>query len=218
MPFQGFSPETIDFLWGVRFNNNRDWFQAHKQQYLDTLYQPMLALAEQCFAPFQDEPGLLCKTSRIYRDARLHGLPYKDHLWTCVRRGGMYWSEEPTLFFEITPDNYSFGFLLWGPKASFMQGFRETLAVQSAPFLQMVQQVETQTNLTISGNVYSRKKPCPAPELERFYQLKNVALIEEHPIDELLYQPALADLVLQRWQQMVPLQKYFQNLGAILAG
>lgn len=218
MPFQGFSPETLDFLWGIRFNNNRDWFQVHKQTYLDTLYHPMLALAEQCFAPLRREPGLLCKVSRIYRDARLHSLPYKDHLWTCVRRDGMSWSEQPTLFFELTPDNYSFGFLLWGPKASFMEGFRKTLAENSAPFLQLVQQVEKKTNLTVGGNAYCRKKPCPAPELERFYQLKNITVIEERPIDELLYQPALADMVCERWQQLYPLQKYFQDLSVILAG
>ena len=27
--FEGFYPETIDFLWGIRMNNNRDWFTAH---------------------------------------------------------------------------------------------------------------------------------------------------------------------------------------------
>ena len=43
--FQGFSPETIDFLWGIRFNNNRDWFTLHKQEYQATLYEPMKALA-----------------------------------------------------------------------------------------------------------------------------------------------------------------------------
>ena len=28
--FNGFTPAAIDFLWGIRFNNNRDWFQEHK--------------------------------------------------------------------------------------------------------------------------------------------------------------------------------------------
>ena len=32
--FQGFSEETIQFLWGVTLNNERSWFQAHKQEYL----------------------------------------------------------------------------------------------------------------------------------------------------------------------------------------
>ena len=45
--FQGFSPETIDFLWGIRMNNNRDWFLQHKQQYTDTLYTPMKELGKE---------------------------------------------------------------------------------------------------------------------------------------------------------------------------
>lgn len=28
--FTGFTPETIDFLWGIRMNNNREWFLEHK--------------------------------------------------------------------------------------------------------------------------------------------------------------------------------------------
>ena len=44
--FNGFTPAAIDFLWGIRFNNNRDWFQAHKAEYQRDLYQPMLALAD----------------------------------------------------------------------------------------------------------------------------------------------------------------------------
>ena len=47
--FQGFTPETFDFLWGIRMNNNRDWFLQHKQQYIDTLYTPMKALGKELF-------------------------------------------------------------------------------------------------------------------------------------------------------------------------
>ena len=35
--FQGFSQETIDFLWGIRFNNEKSWFEAHKEVYLQRL-------------------------------------------------------------------------------------------------------------------------------------------------------------------------------------
>ena len=32
--FQGYTSETLDFMWGIRFNNDRAWFQAHKEEYL----------------------------------------------------------------------------------------------------------------------------------------------------------------------------------------
>lgn len=33
MAFEGYTQETLDFLWGIRFNNERSWFLAHKQDY-----------------------------------------------------------------------------------------------------------------------------------------------------------------------------------------
>ena len=32
--FTGFTDETVDFMWGIRFNNERAWFEAHKEIYL----------------------------------------------------------------------------------------------------------------------------------------------------------------------------------------
>ena len=43
---EGFTPETFDFLWGIRMNNNRDWFLCHKQQYQCALYEPMKRLGQ----------------------------------------------------------------------------------------------------------------------------------------------------------------------------
>lgn len=72
MKFEGFSPETIDFLWGIRFNNNREWFAEHKSQYQQTLYEPMKALAKELEPDFASVPGLRLHISRIYRDMRMH--------------------------------------------------------------------------------------------------------------------------------------------------
>ena len=77
MMFQGYDQQTVDFLWGIRFNNDRSWFQEHKEQYQTHLLAPTRALGEQLYdglhAMLPHEP-LILKVSRIYRDARrLHG-------------------------------------------------------------------------------------------------------------------------------------------------
>ena len=83
--FEGFCPETVDFLWGIRMNNNREWFLEHKKDYVNHLYAPMKALGKDLFQPFLDKSGCLLKVSRIYRDARMHHpLPYKESLWICI--------------------------------------------------------------------------------------------------------------------------------------
>ena len=45
--FQGFSQGTLDFLWGIRFNNERSWFLAHKDSYLTLADQPLRELGVQ---------------------------------------------------------------------------------------------------------------------------------------------------------------------------
>src|SRR5699024_2972284 len=89
--FQGFSGDTVDFLWGTRFNNERAWFEAHKEDYRAHLLAPMKELAAEVYDRFTEQCSdlaLICKVSRIYRDARrLFGRgPYKDHLWLSIHR------------------------------------------------------------------------------------------------------------------------------------
>ncbi len=49
--FQGFSQGAVDFLWGVRFNNERSWFEAHKQEYLDLVIAPSRSWAARSMPP-----------------------------------------------------------------------------------------------------------------------------------------------------------------------
>ncbi len=212
--FEGFSPETIDFLWGIRFNNNREWFQAHKAIYQQTLYQPMLALAAEVFAPFQEIPGMICKVSRIYRDARYaHGVPYKQSLWFCIRRDVSSWSEHPALFFQIEPECYNYGFGLFHPKADTMQTYRKQLLERPEVFLNTVRQVESSSGETVTGESYARKKPGSIPQVEPYYHFKNLYAYTDHPIDDLLFSPALADTVRNTLQALLPLNEYCQSFA-----
>ena len=43
--FEGFTEEASDFLWGIRFNNDREWFLDHKQTYLTQVQTPLKELA-----------------------------------------------------------------------------------------------------------------------------------------------------------------------------
>lgn len=88
--FTGFTQDTVDFLWNIRFNNDRAWFEENKQTYLSHVQRPMKALGEALYAYMADhypKLGLNLHVSRIYRDARrLFGRgPYKDHLWLSLR-------------------------------------------------------------------------------------------------------------------------------------
>ena len=213
MEFKGFSPETIDFMWGIRFNNNREWFMEHKKDYTETLYEPMKALGAELFPALQDVPGLGYRVSRIYKDVRFStGEPYKDHLWICFRRETNHWGQTPTLYFELRPEEYDFGLVYWQPRAAVMQAFRRDLA-ERPEILRMIEKAEAEAGCTLSGPEYKRKaNQAPRPELERFYNLKGVwASVSSQP-NELLFSHDLVDVVTKTLKALLPVNEYFFQL------
>ena len=211
--FTGFSPETIDFLWGIRMNNNRDWFQANKQQYVDRLYEPMKALGKELFEPFMERPGNLLKVSRIYRDARLHHPdPYKESLWVCIRQETDNWAEMPCLFFEINPEGVDYGFGFWGPRSDTMEQFRRYIAAKPDEFLEMIKSVEEATGQAVSAACYKRPKPTDDPRLEPFFAWKGqIGMIRHEDPGEDIFGPALKDRVAEFFEQLMPLYDYFNK-------
>ena len=38
--FEGFKPETIDFMWELRMNNSKEWMDANRERYKEVLKEP----------------------------------------------------------------------------------------------------------------------------------------------------------------------------------
>ena len=213
--FHGYSPETVDFLWGIRLNNNREWFLENKKHYTEYLYEPTKALGAHLYEPFQDTPGILCKVSRIYRDARMHPpVPYKESLWICIRRDVEWWAENPCLYFEINPDGVDYGFFFWRVKPVRMEEFRKEIARDPDTFLAVVERVERDTGVTITAEEYKRPKPCADPRLERFYRWKGqIGCTVHEDFSEATFGPGLGDRVRDFLTAAMPLMEYMQRFG-----
>ena len=211
--FEGFTPETFDFLWGIRMNNNRDWFIPHKKQYTETLYEPMKALGRELFEPFLDAPGNVLKVSRIYRDARLHHPePYKESLWICIRQDVEWWAENPCLYFEICPEGVSYGFVLWRPRTSALEDFRKYISAKPEEFLHLVKSTEKATGIPITADLYKRPKPTDDPRLEPYFAWRgNISCVREEAPSEALFGPELAQRVKELFLQLRPLYEYFDR-------
>ncbi len=213
--FEGFSPETVDFLWGIRLNNNREWFLANKEQYVNKLYEPMKALGAHIFRPFADKSGTLLKVSRIYRDARLHHpLPYKESLWICIRQDVAWWGDNPCLYFEINPEGVDYGFFFWKPRPAYMKEFRRRIAEKPNAFLKMIARVEKDTGVPILAQEYKHPEKWENPKLERFYLWKEqIGCTVHEDFSEGTFGPELGDRVMAFLEKLIPLYDYFNNLG-----
>lgn len=216
--FQGFTQETLDFMWGIRFNNDRAWFEAHKQDYLDHLSGPMKELCGQVYDALGEEAAqytLKSKVSRIYRDARrLHGQgPYKDHLWWSIERpyDGDF-SAQPVFWFELTPESWSYGLGYYAARASTMAKHRARIDRDPKPMLALAKKLAGQDEFVLDGPAYAREKPCPVPELAAWYNKRSFSLIHESPLDEEIFRPELADRVLEGFRFLLPFYDYFASL------
>lgn len=210
--FEGFSAKTIDFLWGIRFNNNRDWFREHKKEYEAYLYQPMLELANEVRELVSIE-GTIIKTSRIYRDVRYsNGIPYKEHLWFCLREDNVFWSEHPSMYFQIEPEGGSLGFIFYAPKAQLMMQHRKRMLEKPGEFRNIVEPILADGRISDQSTRYKRPKEGGNGEDTQWYQLKNCFFEETIPVGDLLFSRDLPAHIADIFQILTPLYRYFRML------
>ena len=116
--FTGFPRAAFTFWNGLEQNNNREWFQAHRDQYEQAVRRPMQLLIEE-LAPLYG-PGRL---SRINKDMRFaKERPYKNYLAT--RIGGSYLS--------ISKEGLWVGTGMYKPKPAALRQLREAIAADTS--------------------------------------------------------------------------------------
>ncbi len=214
--FQGFCEETIDFMWGIRFNNEKTWFEAHKEQYLDTLYRPMQELSRQVYAAViegNEDLDLSAKVSRIYRDARrLHGRgPYKDHLWCSMEQLSDQWTARPAFWFELEPEGYTWGMGYYMPKAVTMAKFRARLDHNPKPFEKLVRAFNKQTTFALDGEDYKKPKGETTALLAPWYHKKTFSLVANGAPSE-TFAPEFVQKLVEGYRSLMPLYRYFISL------
>jgi uncharacterized protein (TIGR02453 family) len=84
--FSGWKGDFTGFFLGLRANNNKPYFEAHRKQYEHEVKAPMLAL----LADLEEEFGPPHRVSRPNRDIRFTAdkSPYKLNIYADVERGG----------------------------------------------------------------------------------------------------------------------------------
>ncbi len=217
--FTGFTLPAQDFLWGIRFNNYRDWFMEHKQEYLTLVQQPMKELGREVFDRFTQEfPDLEVElhVSRIYRDARrLHGRgPYKDHLWLSIRKPtANHWTERPVFWFEVRPEGYGYGMGMWEAKPFTMECYRKELLEHPEDLLPLAQALAGQDTFVLDSPQYKRpKEGTPEGILADWYNRKGFSISCERGWDEVLTSEKLVDELLAGYRFLMPYYHYFMGM------
>lgn len=217
--FKGFTPGTIDFMWNLRFNNCKPWFEEHKEEYKRVFLSPMKELGQEVFARVIDRCGdrdFIHKVSRIYKDARRlrGGDPYRDHLWFSIEKPSDEWTSMPTFWFELSPNTWSYGLGYYQARPIVMAKLRARIDKAPKKFEALVAPLKGQEEFLLDGPEYKRVKIGPTPKTAPWYNKKSFSLIHEQENGPELFTPELADRLVSGFEFLMPFYDYFVTLNS----
>jgi uncharacterized protein (TIGR02453 family) len=106
-----FTKETIKFLSDLKKNNNREWFNDNKTQYIAVVKDPFEVFIGdliEAMNPYFESLPIAPKDAifRIYRDVRFskNKTPYKTNVSAIISPGGRKDKTMPGIYLEISPD------------------------------------------------------------------------------------------------------------------
>ena len=136
--FPGFSPDLFKFLTELKKNNNRDWFNEHKERYINSVANPMcdfvaamgprLAKISRYYVADPRRHG--GSMFRIYRDARFSKdkRPYKEHVGCQFRHAAGKDAHAPGFYAHFESDNIRVGGGIWMPPSDVLFKIRTAIA------------------------------------------------------------------------------------------
>lgn len=218
MSFQGFTGEAEQFLWGIRLNNDRSWFLAHKDEYRQFVYEPLKALAgevQERFLERRPELELNVKVTRIYRDVRMvrDGRLYKDHLWFTLSPPQEDWSAHASFYFELAPEGYELGLgYYWAPPAM-MALYRNKILQDPARMEALARRLNGRPEFSLYGEEYKKPKGAVSPLLKPWFNRKTVALCSPRSYgDGRCGTPELVEDVTEGFTWLLPYYRFFREL------
>jgi uncharacterized protein (TIGR02453 family) len=217
------SSPTLAFLKALKKNNNKAWFDEHRENYNAAKYnfEEFVVLLLQKMIEFdEDMKELIPKncTFRINRDVRFskNKTPYKINLSASFNRGGKK-SMYGGYYFHLQPGNNNFvGGGLWRPEPADLKKLRQEIdycfpefkKIIGAPaFKKHYGGLEKDENQMLVNIPKGYDKENPAADylrMKSFIATKNLS-------DDDVLSPKLVNEVIQSFKALMPLVKFINR-------
>jgi len=222
--FSGFTKETVRFFNGLRRNNNREWFTAHREIYDKDVMEPakafVTAMGEKLrtVVPRIVAVPLVNKSIfRLNRDTRfsLDPSPYKTNLGLYFWEGTKPRMESPGFYFHLEPpDLFIGGGFYMFPDALLPRYRRAVVDPKLGKELQKIlAELATHKGYETGGTHYKRVPAGYDPAHPNAELLKHNGLYTgwESKVPEELFTAGLVDFCFARYRPLVPLHRWFMK-------
>lgn len=221
-PFEGFSPQTFTFLENLKVHNSKVWFETHRREYerylLGPLRQLVMELGEFMLtidAGFDIQPAINKTISRIYRDTRFSKDKslFRANMWIVFKVPDPNWKARPAFFFEIFPEWYRYGMGFYTATPDSMAALWAEIDAESPSFSEVLGIYHNQEIFELAGQCYKRRfDPQKPAEIQEWYQRRNIYLVSNHSLEEILYSGELVTELIAAFQLLGPIYHFFRNL------
>lgn len=211
-----FTQDTINFLVENRLQNDKAWFEAHKERYNKYVVAPFVSLVEELsHALLGIDNKLICSpkvggsVSRIWRDARFSKDKslFRDMMWCMfVRKKNM---GLPEFFFVISPKNFLYGCGYYSARTLSMESIRELIISSDTDFKTALSAYESQDIFQLDGDMYIKSRYSDIPEnLRNWLDRKTICFIRESNDFDLLFSDILSVTVAEGYKALKPIYNF----------
>ena len=209
---------VLDFLSQLKCNNNRDWFAAHKDTYLQ-INKEINEFADAMIlniSQFDDIGHLSAKdcTYRIYRDIRFSAdkSPFKTHIGVYVCRGGKN-SELAGYYIHFEPGNCMVAGGVWCPSKDNLEYIRRFIFNDPQSYLSIINHKDFKNNFLMMDD---QLKTAPKGYPKDFEHIDLIRYKSFSPYkvftDEEFSSDGFEDLATRHLAYMKPYIQYMNNI------
>jgi uncharacterized protein (TIGR02453 family) len=223
--FSGFSKETVRFYAELRKNNNKPWFEEHRGIFEGhAMAEAKLFVAAMGERLKRIAPGLVAVPAvnksifRIYRDTRfsLDPTPYKTHLGIYFWDGSRPKMESAGLYFQLEPPDLYMGGGMYMIPDNLLDRYRKAVVdrTRGPQIGKIAAALRARPGFTVEGVHYKRVPAGFDPGHPNAELLKHKGLYAgiEEKIPRELYSAKLVDHCLERFEPIVPLNRWLMKL------
>lgn len=189
-----FSPETFRFLRDLAANNEREWFQAHRDRYDRDVRDPALAFVlkvgerlEEISPHLRADPRPVGGSLfRIHRDVRFarDKRPYKTATGIQFRHARGRDAHAPGLYLHIEPRSCFVGLGVWHPDGPALRAIRERLVEDPGGWTAAVEDPAFRRTFHLGGESLKRPPRGVDPGHPLLEDLKRKDFVAMRPVPQ----------------------------------